>query len=84
MVTTSDSTETPEGGVVYSVLRKLSGEVRTDQNTSTVALRLIGGDEKGSWDSVPRMTALATTSSNFKRQIRPLVRESAPHQQTCN
>jgi hypothetical protein len=35
-------------------------------------------------DSDPRMTALARASSNCKRQIRPLVRESAPHQQTRN
>jgi hypothetical protein len=37
-------------------------------------------------DSDPRMTALARASTNCKRQIRPLVRESAPppHQQTRN
>jgi hypothetical protein len=35
-------------------------------------------------DSGPRMTALAKTSSNSRRQIRPLVRQSAPHQQTWN
>jgi hypothetical protein len=35
-------------------------------------------------DSDPRMTALARTSSNCKRETRPLVRESAPHQQTHN
>jgi hypothetical protein len=34
------------------------------------------------WD--PRMTALARTSSNCKRQTRPLVRESAPYRQTRN
>jgi hypothetical protein len=33
-------------------------------------------------DSDPKMTALARPSSNCKRQPRPLVRESAPHQQT--
>jgi hypothetical protein len=32
------------------------------------------------WDSDSRMTALARASSNCKRQIRPLVRESVPHQ----
>jgi hypothetical protein len=37
-----------------------------------------------SGDSDLRMTALARTSSNCKRQTRPLVRESAPQQQTCN
>jgi hypothetical protein len=31
-----------------------------------------------------RMTALARASSNCKRQTRPLIRESAPHQQTRN
>jgi hypothetical protein len=35
-------------------------------------------------DSDPRMTSLARTSRNCQRQTRPLVRESAPHQQTCN
>jgi hypothetical protein len=35
-------------------------------------------------DSDPKMTALARTSSNYKRQTPPLVRDSAPHQQTCN
>jgi hypothetical protein len=35
-------------------------------------------------DSNPRMTALASTSSNCKRQTRPLVRDRAPHQQTRN
>jgi hypothetical protein len=41
------------------------------------------------WSRVPRnlnpkMTALARTSSKCKRQTRPLVRESAPHEQTRN
>jgi hypothetical protein len=31
-------------------------------------------------DSDPRMTALAKASRNYKRQTRPLVRESSPHQ----
>jgi hypothetical protein len=35
-------------------------------------------------DSGPKLIALARTSSNCKRQTRPLVRESAPHQQTRN
>jgi hypothetical protein len=35
-------------------------------------------------DSDPRMTALARSSSNCKRQTRPLVRKGAPHQQTRN
>jgi hypothetical protein len=41
------------------------------------------------WSQVPqnsdsKITALATASSNCKRQTRPLVRESAPHQKTRN
>jgi hypothetical protein len=35
-------------------------------------------------NSDPKMTALAMTSSNCKRQTRPLVREGAPNQQTRN
>jgi hypothetical protein len=34
------------------------------------------------WD--PKMTALAKASSNCKRQIRPLVRDGTPHQETRN
>jgi hypothetical protein len=34
-------------------------------------------------DSDPRMTALARTSSNCKRQTRTMARERAPRQQTC-
>jgi hypothetical protein len=34
--------------------------------------------------SDPRLTALAKAYNNCKRQTRPLVRESAPHQQTRN
>jgi hypothetical protein len=35
-------------------------------------------------ESDPKMTALARANSNCKRQTRPLVRESAPNQQTRN
>jgi hypothetical protein len=35
-------------------------------------------------DSGPKMIALARTKSNYKRQTRPLVRDSAPYQQTRN
>jgi hypothetical protein len=35
-------------------------------------------------ESDPKMTSLARTRSNCKRQTRPLVREGAPHQQTRN
>jgi hypothetical protein len=62
--------------------------VEAGSNTSTVTLRIEGGDEKGSLKSEtvkygressdPRKTALARTSSIYKRQIRPLVREGAP------
>jgi hypothetical protein len=70
--------------------------VEVGSNTSTVALRIVGGDEKGSlesdskkWsrvsrDSDARMTALVMASSIYKRQTRLLVRENAPHQQTRN
>jgi hypothetical protein len=64
-------------------------------NTSTVTLRVVGGDKKRSLESEtvlvrvprnsdPRINMLARASSNCKWQIRPLVRESAPHQQTRN
>jgi hypothetical protein len=36
------------------------------------------------WDSDQKMTALARTSRNCKRQTRSLVREGAPNQQTRN
>jgi hypothetical protein len=54
--------------------------VEAGSNTSTVTLRVVGGDEKESLEfetvkSDPRMTALARGSSNSKRQTRPLVRE---------
>jgi hypothetical protein len=47
-------------------------------NTSTVALRVVGGDKKGSLESETVKygpEALARTSSNCKRQTHPLVRE---------
>jgi hypothetical protein len=61
--------------------------VEAGSNTSTVTLRVVGGDGKGSlksdskiWSRVPRdsdlrMAALARTSSIRKRQTHPLVRE---------
>jgi hypothetical protein len=78
-------------------IRKRIPKLGAESNASTVALRVVGGGEKRSleservkygspvprdWD--PRMTALARASSNCKRQTRPLVRESAPHQQNRN
>jgi hypothetical protein len=66
--------------------------VEAGSNTSTVALRVVEGDKKGSLESEtvkygleshengnPRMTALARASRNCKRQTRHLVRDSAPH-----
>jgi hypothetical protein len=60
-----------------------------DINTETWPSRM---EEPRIWDSKirswvsrnldPRMTALATASSNCKRQTHPLVREDAPHRQT--
>jgi hypothetical protein len=62
--------------------------VEAGSNTSTVTLRVVGGDEKGSLksetvkymvqkDSDPRKTTLASASGIYKRQTRPLVREDA-------
>jgi hypothetical protein len=64
--------------------------VEAVSNTYTVTLRVVGGDEKGSlksedskiWlrvqrDSDPRKTTLASASSIYKKQTRPLVREDA-------
>jgi hypothetical protein len=60
-------------------------------NTSTVPLRVVGGDENGNLKSEtvkygresqgtrdPRKTALTRASSIYKRQTRPLVRKGAP------
>jgi hypothetical protein len=71
--------------------------VEAGSNTSTVTLRVVGGDEKGSLESetvnygheshgsrTPKMSVLARARSNSKRQTRPLVRESAPHHKTIN
>jgi hypothetical protein len=81
---------------LYTLLNVGTGVSRVEAvlNTSTVALRVVEDDEKGSiesqtvkyghGDSDARMTALVRASSNCKRQTRPLVRESAPHQQTRN
>jgi hypothetical protein len=73
--------------------------VEAGSNTSTVTLRIVGGDEEGNLksetakyglksqvprDSDPRKTALARASSTYKRQTRPLVREGAPQEQDRN
>jgi hypothetical protein len=68
--------------------------VEAASNTSTVTLRVVGGDEKGSlksenskiWSRVPRDSNLRKTAlaraSIYKRQARPLVREDAPQNKT--
>jgi hypothetical protein len=66
--------------------------VEAGLNTSTVTLRVIGGDEKGSLNSETvkygreylRKTALARASSIYKRQTHPLIREGAPQKQDRN
>jgi hypothetical protein len=77
--------------VLYNRIRiksEFRSRAEAGSNTYTVALWVVGGDEKGSleqiWlrvplDSDPRITALTRTSSNCKRQTHTLVRESAPH-----
>jgi hypothetical protein len=76
------------GAIQLSVTR-----VEAGSNTSTVTLRVVGGDEKRSqlsdsniWSWVPRdsdptKNALAGARSKYKRQTRPLVREGAPQKQ---
>jgi hypothetical protein len=63
------------------VIRSRESRVEAGSNTSTVALRVIVGDETGGLESErvkygreSHGTPLARVSSNFKRQIRPLVR----------
>jgi hypothetical protein len=70
--------------------------VEAGSNTSTVTLRVVGGDEKGCLksetikyghecqDSNQRKTTLARTSSIYKKQTRPVVREGAPQKQDRN
>jgi hypothetical protein len=69
--------------------------VEAGSNTSTVTLRVVGGDEMGSlksetvWsrvprDSDPRKTALTRASSKYKRPTLPLVREGTPQKQDRN
>jgi hypothetical protein len=66
-------------GRTISELNSVQSRVEAGSNTSTVALRVVGGDEKESlksetvkiWsrvprDSDPRMTALERASSNCK------------------
>jgi hypothetical protein len=82
---------------LYNERRKIIGSstrVEAESNTSTVTLRVVGDDEKGSlkyetWsrvpsDSDPRKTALAKASSIYKWQTHPLVREGAQQNQDRN
>jgi hypothetical protein len=57
-----------------------SSSVEAGSNTSTVDLPLVVGDEKGSIES-----GTVKYGREFHgTRTRPLVRESAPHQQTLN
>jgi hypothetical protein len=67
--------------------------VEAGSNTSTVTLRVVGGDEKESLKSEtvkyatgfgPEKDYAGETSSIYKRQTRPLVREGAPQKQDRN
>jgi hypothetical protein len=83
--------------MIKKVLLYKHPRVEARSNTSTVTLRVVGGDEKGKsrildskiwprvlWDSDQKMTALARASCNCKGQTRPLIREGTPNQQTRN
>jgi hypothetical protein len=72
-----------------------STRVEAGSNTSTVTLRVVGGDEMGSlksetvkygreYQGTRRKTALARASGTYKRQTRPLVREGAPRNEERN
>jgi hypothetical protein len=56
--------------------------VEAGSNTSTVTLRVVGGDEKGSLKGLG--TTLAKASGTYKRQTRPLVREGVPRNEERN
>jgi hypothetical protein len=75
---------TVRGDCLYSVLLKVIKEISFVRK-----VRKSGIWNNNIWSRVPlesdpTMTALARSSSNCKRQTRPLVRECAPHQQTHN
>jgi hypothetical protein len=84
---------------MWSVPKVHNRQVKSGEavsNTSTVTLRVVGGDEKGSLKSETvrygresqgtrtQKYCAGEASSNCKRQTRPLVREGAPNQQTRN
>jgi hypothetical protein len=63
----------------YNRTTLFPGDVNTGTWPSTLGESRIWGSKMWSWiqrDSDPRMTALARTSSNCKRQTHPLVREN--------
>jgi hypothetical protein len=80
----------------YFEHKSRNSRVEAGSNTSTVALRVVGGDEKGSLETETekyghqsyrtrtRKWPLARASSNCKWQTHPLVREGAPNQQIRN
>jgi hypothetical protein len=73
-----------------TILEIQSPRVETGSNTSTVALRIVGGDEKGSLKSETvkygresqgtrtRERLCLEGPAAYKLQTRPLVREGAP------
>jgi hypothetical protein len=81
------STRSMSGCYNRDKFRSLSvTRVEAGSNTSTVTLRVVGGDEKESLksESKIRKTTLAKASSIYKRQTRPLVSEGVPEKQDRN
>jgi hypothetical protein len=73
------------GGYNWATL--FLGYINTGIWPSRLGESRIWDSKMWSWvprNSDPRMTALTTASSSYKWQIRPLVREGSPHQQTRN
>jgi hypothetical protein len=69
----------------------IESRVEAESNTAIVTLRVVGGDEKGSLESEtvkvgpgPENDYAGEVQQQCKRQTRPLIRESSPHQQTHN
>jgi hypothetical protein len=76
---------------------QFSSHVEAGSNTSTLALWVVGGDEYGSLESETLKYGCKSHGTRTrewlrwrgpaaasKSHTRPLFRESAPHQQTCN
>jgi hypothetical protein len=83
----------PCRGVILNIFGATTlTRVEAGSNTSTVTLRVVGGDEKGILRSKTvkyghEFQAIRTRErlrSIYKRQTRPLVRESAPQKQDRN